>query len=264
MATSGWDNTGSNWNKPSIGKSKDSWGYAPHCHETHPVLALGGGEVLGASCSSPRDGFDIYLGFDRGMYVPTLRPWLPNQPVLASYYITDQQSPKSIKEFLPMIDWLAEQLSYGKRVHMGCIGGHGRTGLVLSALVHVITGEKSAIHWAREHHCKKAVESESQVKFLVKHFGIESAKVTPRYSSPVGAMAIGGGYPSRGYSVGRDGVVDFDPFDDPYDPGRALDEMGIDDMFPEGELPAPRPRAKKSGASCAGKVKAMKGSRSIW
>jgi hypothetical protein len=147
---------------------------------------------------------------------------------------------------------------------MGCIGGHGRTGLVLSALVHVITGEKSAIHWAREHHCKKAVESESQVKFLVKHFGIESAKVTPRYSSPVGAMAIGGGYPSRGYSVGRDGVVDFDPFDDPYAPGRALDEMGVDDMFPEGELPAPRPRAKKRGASCAGKVKAMMGSRSIW
>ena len=64
-----------------------------------------------------------------------------------------------------------------KRVHVGCIGGHGRTGLVLSALVAQMTGMPDPISYVRKHYCTKAVESTEQVTFLTKHFG--AAKVEP-------------------------------------------------------------------------------------
>jgi hypothetical protein len=60
----------------------------------------------------------------------------------------------------------------GKTVHVGCVGGHGRTGIVISAIVAELTGKKDAIQWVRKHYCKKAVESKAQVQFLMKHYGV--------------------------------------------------------------------------------------------
>lgn len=44
--------------------------------------------------------------------------------------------------------------------------------MVLSALYFTMTGEADAITVVRQKYCQKAVETQSQVDFLAKHFGI--------------------------------------------------------------------------------------------
>lgn len=150
----------------------------PRCHTKHKEIAIGGGTLLGASCCDPREGFDVYVGFDSGMKLVQATPWgvNPNAPVQAKALITDGSVPKDKADFDAMIDYLIEELAEGKRVHIGCIGGHGRTGLVMAVLVNVINGEQDAITWVREHHCEKGVESIEQVKWLNKHYGIKEVK----------------------------------------------------------------------------------------
>ena len=74
-----------------------------------------------------------------------------------------------------LITWTVDQLHAGHKVHAGCIGGHGRTGLFLAALYAHMTGEADAIAHVRKHYCEKAVETKKQVDFLVKHFGVKEA-----------------------------------------------------------------------------------------
>jgi hypothetical protein len=56
------------------------------------------------------------------------------------------------------------------------VGGHGRTGTVLAAIVAEMTEKKDAIQWVRKHYCKKVVESKVQVQFLMKHYGVSEAE----------------------------------------------------------------------------------------
>jgi len=158
---------------------------APRCHTTHKPIKLGAGEIVGGSCGSPRKGYDIYIGFCYTMKMLNNYPWESNgEPIIEfQYNITDMCAPKSPKEFKKLITWVAEQLFAGKRIHVGCIGGHGRTGTFLSALVAFMEKSDDPIKWVRKHHCKKAVESESQIKFLVKHFKCKTAKPTKSHHS---------------------------------------------------------------------------------
>ena len=155
---------------------------SPTCNTTHPVLKVGNGTIVGASCGAPRDGFDIYIGFCTTMkFQHQLFPWDTKDDSIIEfqYTITDMCAPKSPKEFANMVDWVAGQLDDGKSIHVGCIGGHGRTGTFLAALVSKYENlTDDPIQWVRENHCKRGVESESQVKFLVKHFGCKTAKPT--------------------------------------------------------------------------------------
>lgn len=157
----------------------------PRCYESHPRLALGGGTFIGGSCTYPvLDTADVYVGLEHGMKHSSAQyPWAPaaSGPIGVQFPITDMAAPKDAPNFIAMIGWLAERLAEGKTVHVGCMGGHGRTGVVLSALVKQVTGNADATAWVREHYCKKAVESTAQVKFLSKHFGIN--EVAPTKSS---------------------------------------------------------------------------------
>ena len=72
------------------------------------------------------------------------------------------QAPKDAVEFKKMVVWLKEQGQAGKKIHIGCIGGHGRTGTLLAALVKEVTGNVDAIAYVRKNYCAKAVESNSQ------------------------------------------------------------------------------------------------------
>ncbi len=154
--------------------------WKPSCYTTHEPIEIGKGFLLGAACGSPREGYDIYIGLDWGMEFNHQKfPWELNgkdDVIEVQYRITDGCAPKSPKQFKKMITWICSQLQDGKRVHVGCIGGHGRTGLVVAAIVREALGIKDAIKWTRKHHCKKAVETQSQVNFLHKHFGIKKAK----------------------------------------------------------------------------------------
>lgn len=84
--------------------------------------------------------------------------------------------PNKIAEFKELVTWLIVQLKDGKKIHVGCIGGHGRTGLVFSAMYAEITGKKDAIQFVRKHYCDKAVESKKQIKFLMQHYGVDTAE----------------------------------------------------------------------------------------
>lgn len=155
--------------------------YEPMCYESHPALPLGECKVYGGNASHPivKDA-DIYVTLQAGSSCNCLTdPWDEEEnPVIeARYFIQDRDCPKNPVRFKRMITWLCNQLQKGKKVHVGCIGGHGRTGMVLAALVAELTEEKNAIQYVRKHYCKKAVETEVQIEFLMKHFGV--SKVEP-------------------------------------------------------------------------------------
>lgn len=173
----------------------DKGTYVP-CYKNHPPLTLGGDLVIyGGSCHTPivKDA-DIYVGLDHSMaYSHLAHPWEEGQAI--HYPITDHKAPDDSKSFIKMIDWLAEQIVAGKKVHAGCVGGHGRTGTLLAALVKVMTGEPDAIEFVRKNYCKKVVESEGQVAFLGKHFGITKAEPSKPtvYSYPAKSTKKGSG-----------------------------------------------------------------------
>jgi hypothetical protein len=147
------------------------------CYESHPPIDVGGHMVYGGSCIQPLiTNADIYLGFDYGMsHHKQQWPWEPGESVL--FPIQDMGVPSSLASFKKMLEWTSLQLSANKLIHMGCIGGHGRTGMVLAALVTIMTGERDSVSYVRKSYCKKAVESTAQMEYLFTHFGI--TKVEP-------------------------------------------------------------------------------------
>ena len=163
--------------------SKDLHGCKPRCYTTHPPLKLPGSDLViyGGSCSSPvvQDA-DVYIGFDQSMTF-TSRSWPWKKGAEFLFRITDMSVPDKPEEFARLVAWTREQLEAGKKVHCGCIGGHGRTGTFLAALVSTY-GEADAIAYVRDGYCKKAVESTPQVEYLHKHFGVKKAKETKTYS----------------------------------------------------------------------------------
>lgn len=158
---------------------------APRCYESHPPLEIPGyGVIYGGSCNSPvvKDA-DVYIGFDHGMKRGPNFPWEEQTIVEVFYPVQDRHAPQHPENFRKMVDWTLLQLSAGKKVHAGCIGGHGRTGTFLAALV-AAAGNKDAVQYVREHYCKKAVESKAQVDFLMKHYGVAKAEGTDAFHKP--------------------------------------------------------------------------------
>jgi hypothetical protein len=164
------------------------------CYHSHPALVFttkGGHvyELWGGNCMSPvvHDA-DVYIGFAgsaRGG--DNAYPWEPGyRPVVTvDYHITDMQPPKDPVSFHALVAWTADQLFAGKKVHAGCMGGHGRTGLFFAAVVAYVTGMKDAIQYVRKHYCKKAVETPAQVAFLMAEFGVSTAEETKKpYVAP--------------------------------------------------------------------------------
>ena len=152
------------------------------CADTHKPLILPGGlKIYGGSCGYPRvKDADVYIGFDRGMNFHAKMPWEGGHNVL--YPINDGHAPKNVGNFTKLIEWTIEQLEAGQQVHAGCIGGHGRTGTFLAALVALMGDEKHAVEYVRKGYCSKVVESNAQMEFLNKNFGIAMAPISrPAY-----------------------------------------------------------------------------------
>jgi hypothetical protein len=152
----------------------------PRCYESHKGLKLGVGKLYGGSASSPivKDA-DVYVALQSGSTSGrSSDPWDAPGVVEVHYSIQDMRQPSDAARFKKMVSWICTQLHDGKTVHVGCIGGHGRTGTVLSAVVAEMLDEKNAIQYVRQHYCKRAVESREQIQFLVKHYGIEMAEPT--------------------------------------------------------------------------------------
>ncbi len=154
------------------------------CYESHPALVIGEYKIYGGSAQNPvvKDA-DIYVSLQSGSASGyRTDPW--TSPKVEEVYcaIPDMGIPKNIPRFKKMVTWLCNQLQEGKKVHIGCIGGHGRTGLLLAAIVSQLSGEKDAIAYVRKNYCGRAVESSEQVKFLGEHYGITPVKGTKEYT----------------------------------------------------------------------------------
>ena len=173
------------------------------CYETHKdleIMTLEGKTytITGGSCTFPFEGYDIYVGFDHGMDISKQHfPWNKGQEIL--FPIKDQNIPDDGKEFKKLINWLEKKLIDGKSIHLGCIGGHGRTGMVLCALYAQMSKETDAIQYVRENYCKKAVETKQQVKFLMSHYNIDYAKARGIYTS-ISSDTVSDKYQDKGYS----------------------------------------------------------------
>ncbi len=162
------------------GSKGGSW---ERCYKSHPALKLPGTDLViyGGSCADPAVAADVYIGFDNSMrFTERNWPWKKGAEVL--FVVPDMGVPKKPDEYQKLVSWTRKQLEVGLKVHCGCIGGHGRTGMFLAALVSTF-GEKDAINYVRQHYCKKAVESASQVSFLSEHFSVKKAAGYKSHSS---------------------------------------------------------------------------------
>jgi protein-tyrosine phosphatase len=110
-------------------------------------------------------------------------PWIDGEDIFL--YIQDGKTPKDVANFIKLVEWTAEQLRDGKKIHAGCIGGHGRTGLFFAALVAHMGIEKDAINYVRDNYCDRAVESKLQIDFLIKHFDVRDADGTKEQGSSI-------------------------------------------------------------------------------
>lgn len=180
---------------------KDTYVACYHSHKPMKLVPKDGpmvGSVLfisGGSCHNPiiKDA-DVYIGLDANMRRGLAWPWKGGVEV--EFPITDMNAPTDAETFKALITWTCTQLQEGKKVHVGCIGGHGRTGTFLAALTAELTGEKDAIQYVRKNYCEKAVESVSQIKFLMKHFGVNDATPTKTYTQSGGSKSKH--YPLKG------------------------------------------------------------------
>ena len=172
-SSSGNMNNGAGMQEWKAGLTSSFSSKIPRCYESHPVLSILGGKIVGGACSAPLvNDSHIHIGFDHSMALTARRfPWSPGTEFL--YPITDMQAPDHPESFAKLVDYILAELAAGKKIHLGCIGGHGRTGTVLAAVVAKGMGIKDAITWVRENYCVKAVESKAQVDFLVKNFGVK-------------------------------------------------------------------------------------------
>lgn len=148
------------------------------CTSYHPPLQLNVNdksvEIFGSSCLNPNiKDADIYISLD-SMADDFLweRPWEKNGKEHIRFFIKDGGVPTNINQFTKCLDYTIAALAQGKKVHVGCIAGHGRTGVFLAALAQKTIGTKleneytSAIDYVRDTYCNNAVENMRQVLFL--------------------------------------------------------------------------------------------------
>jgi len=191
--------------KKSNSKSKKS-SYVS-CWTTHPVYKIGDLEIIGGSCTSEYPDVDVFIALDgSGKKGARSYPW--NKGVDIYFKIVDMSVPKDLTEFKKLLSYTAKQMKAGKKVFVGCIGGHGRTGLFLAALTKVMTGDKDAITTVRENYCKKAVESSEQINWLNKHFGIKKVEGSKAKLSNVWGTKKGKGK-NPTYNFGTDLTEDW-------------------------------------------------------
>lgn len=152
----------------------------PSCYETHKPFLIGPNMVItGGSALEPPEGTDYVVTLEEA-YIDSdnARPWISGDqgPIFVPFIITDFSVPKNLEEFDMMLEWVIDKIQQGYKVHIGCLGGHGRTGLVLSALRYKITQSDTAIDDIRSLYCSDAVETEEQEKFISELYGIPLPK----------------------------------------------------------------------------------------
>jgi hypothetical protein len=114
---------------------------------------------------------DTRWGSDRLLISPGTRVPFRKQPSVGGDWILypwpDYGMPKDTRRLTRTLRWLLVQAKEGQTVEIGCMGGHGRTGTVLAALL-VLQGvpARTAIRRVRRGYCVEAIESDRQFAFV--------------------------------------------------------------------------------------------------
>lgn len=136
------------------------------CNHKHDEVILADGTPI--YCSSVHGSYDDEITPDFGLYAdriwnPTWRNEFINWP--------DMNIPKDHKTSLVQIEEAyLRAFNEDQFVEIGCIGGHGRTGVILGCMYLLSAeGEKTAeeaIEFVHVKYCKKAIETDLQEWFL--------------------------------------------------------------------------------------------------
>lgn len=129
-----------------------------------------------------------------------LLPKMKPDERIVYYHINDRQTPVSKGEFKGLMQFLTKQLRHGDNVLVSCMGGHGRTGLVLAVLYGMLTGSKDPVKEMRKWHCDRAVETYGQHVFVHEMLGLpipeeeiepcSKCKKNKRWKRPDGRLDI--------------------------------------------------------------------------
>lgn len=156
------------------------------CTEKHPPLLFDiegtVGTIYGSACTAPIVEADLFISLDE--HAPVFdweQPWIENElnQKHIRYFIKDFSVPDEAEDFDACVDVAIAAMAEGKTVHVGCLSGHGRTGMFLSALTHKLIGQQlkeeniSAIDYVRDNYCAKVVETLEQVLFLHANYDID-------------------------------------------------------------------------------------------
>lgn len=173
--------------------------------------------IHASSSKHPYDGYALVLnltGFTYG-YRDLVTATAAAQRLIPKFYrhVAANPTPKhpvvtidwpdgGIPDFTKA-DWirLLQDLSKIKgKVLVHCMGGHGRTGTALAALLFLSQAVKGdTAKWVREYFCEKVIESESQITYL-KSLGIP-VKIEPRYMTPSTYQYFGSSFTQEEYEL---------------------------------------------------------------
>lgn len=132
----------------------------------HPVFTINDTDVYGGSIYDiPNGKADHYFLLDEGIRIR-------DTSYITVHHIPNNGAPRDIDAFNQCLEKAAIFVNEGCPIFVGCLGGHGRTGLFLSILLFQLTKDKLSLYNLRDRYCVRAVETSIQYRFLMK-YGLE-------------------------------------------------------------------------------------------
>ena len=161
----------------SYGQYTPTTNYVPGCSHNGDELELADGHVVYLSSYSGTRGkaFPVRGGPDAAVYMAS--SWIedgsmfsncggelrrPGEP--ATLYIEWPDFGRiAVEQLIRAVDWVLAMLEVCETFEVGCIGGHGRTGtLVAAVLVGQGMAADEAIAYVKREYCDKAIETQNQ------------------------------------------------------------------------------------------------------
>lgn len=156
---------------------------APRCDHWMVPFEVGRGTVYLSGNSTPASASKGALEPTAGVYLdsgwirergPTLltntsiRDDCRDDDMAVLYVPWRDMGVVSYRTLSAAVVWSLTHVGAGGRLEIGCVGGHGRTGTMLGAiLIYMGRTGKEAINEVRERYCKKAIETKGQEDLLL-------------------------------------------------------------------------------------------------
>lgn len=153
----------------------------------------------------------VYNEVSKSLFLNVLKTY---NPVLAntkwlSFEIKDMNVPDFGEDvFDALVEVLKQQMDEGVDVLLGCLGGHGRTGLVLSILVKKmrpdLLGDLDPVTWVRQNYCQETTETDAQIDYVFNMF--DDLRVIPTKERPESAHKFYAPATTYNYGTGSTAV----------------------------------------------------------